>query len=414
MQRLVGLAFLSVGVLAAGLVMILVVVDILIHGGPDAEGSVVLAGSIILVASVLYVAYILMEGTASKVEGAPAWEGDFLVGIPEAREIEGGRYQVIYRPAVRKWEPRPSTLTVSVPVATPVALQFARETPFDRWSKRWCIAREVQTHDPEFDELVYIRARSDMYARRYLRDAGRRQAIVSLLTRDFDRVQLTGTHAEAVWSGFDPTNDDRPELIEETARTLFILGERLPIVRAGDKPARLDGNLILYWLLWLPIVGLAPIVLFCLRFPPVRGWQLALAGCTAFALVYPCYGLVTAILLRGKSTSHDRWARLMGPGVLLIGLSSFGMTAAVNALGDATPLKVRSVEIREKRTERLRRGRIGHSVYVDAWDSPGEMIKFPVSIGDFQLVTPGRSRLELAIGEGRLGIPWVKSQTVRP
>ena len=43
-----------------------------------------------------------------------------------------------------------------------------------------------------------------------------------------------------------------------------------------------------------------------------------------------------AILLRGKSTSHDRWAKLMGPGVLLIGLGSLGTVAAVNALGILT------------------------------------------------------------------------------
>ena len=106
----------------------------------------------------------------------------------------------------------------------------------------------------------------------------------------------------------------------------------------------------------------------------------------------------------------------MGSGVLLIGLGSFGTAAALNALADPTPPKVRRAEIREKQTKRTgRRGRsTGYYVYVEAWDSPGEMIRFPVSFGDYQRVMPGKSRLELTTGDGWLGIPWVKSQQVQP
>ena len=231
MQRFVGLVFLSVGV-CAGLLVVMVGVIIIVTEGVSTTRRPAVTRPLFLVASVLYVAYIFMKGTAPKVERPPAWEGNFLVGIPEARELEDRRYQVLYRPAVKGKKGRPSSLTVSVPAVTPAALQFAKETGFDRWSKRWCIAREVQTYDPEFDELVYIRGRSDAYARRFLGDDAKRQAIVSLLSQDFGQVRLTGTHAEATWSGFDPENDDRPELTDETARTLFTLAERLP-KRAG-------------------------------------------------------------------------------------------------------------------------------------------------------------------------------------
>ena len=226
MQRLVGLVFLSVGV-CAGLLVVMVSVIIIIKG-VSSIGVLLLLGPLFLVASVLYVAYIFMKGTAPKVERPPAWVGNFLIGIPEARELDDRRYQVLYRPAAKGKKGRPSTLTVSVPAVTPAALQFTKETWFDRWSKRWCIAREVQTYDPEFDDLVYIRGRSDAYARRFLSDDAKRQAIVSLLGQDFGQVRLTGTHVESTWSGFDPESDDRPDLTDLTAGALFTLAESLP------------------------------------------------------------------------------------------------------------------------------------------------------------------------------------------
>ena len=179
-------------------------------------------------------------------------------------------------------------------------------------------------------------------------------------------------------------------------------------------PPRRDGNVILYRFLWLPTVGFALVGWFFLKYPPLRGWQLALAGCAAFALIYPCYGLITAILLRGKSTSHDRWAKLMGSGVLLIGLGSLGTAAAVNALADPHPLKVRQAEVREKKTKRTGRRGTAYYVSVGGLGFARPDARFPVSLSDFQRITPGRSRLKLTTGDGWLGIPWVKSQPVRP
>ena len=145
---------------------------------------------------------------------------------------------------------------------------------------------------------------------------------------------------------------------------------------------------------------------------------MALAGCAAFALIYPCYGLITAILLRGKSTSHDRWAKLMGSGVLFIGLGSFGTAAASNALADTTPPKVHARGNPGKSSRNERDAAAGRQVIMftsEAWDSPGREIRFPVSFGDSQRShVQGKSRLELTTGDGWLGNPWVKSLPVQP
>ena len=136
-----------------GLLVVMATVIIIIKG-VSTIGVLLLLGPLFLVSSVLYVAYLFMKGTAPMVERHPSREGNFLVRIPEARELDDRRYQVLYRPAAKGTKGRPSTLTVSVPAVTPAALVFTKETSFDRWSKRWGIAREVQTDDPEFDHRV--------------------------------------------------------------------------------------------------------------------------------------------------------------------------------------------------------------------------------------------------------------------
>ena len=51
---------------------------------------------------------------------------------------------------------------------------------------------------------------------------------------------------------------------------------------------------------------------------------------------------------------------------------------------------------------------------VDAWDRPGERVNFKVSSGEYGRINPGRSRLHLLTGPGRLGIEWLEKQTVMP
>jgi len=123
--------------------------------------------------------------------------------------------------------------------------------------------------------------------------------------------------------------------------------------------------------------------------------------------------VIAALLLRGTTIGHDRWGRLIGFGWLLIGFGSLGTVAAVNGMGDTAPLVQRDVLIVHKWTTSGRHGTT-YYVAVDAWDRPGERVNFKVSSGEYSRITPGRSRLHLLTGPGRLGIEWLDAQMVMP
>jgi hypothetical protein len=335
--------------------------------------------------------------------------GNYVAHVAETRQYQGRAYVVFYQPPVKKRKNRrPSSLTIRVPAVTP-AMHFNKENWFDRLCKHVGIAREHQTGDVVFDRAVYVRSPSDGYAEKYLNDAQKRAAVLALKRQGFHEVRLTGKRAEAIWKGFDPASHDRPGLTDDASRALLVLGSNLP--RHEEDPfARPDRHATWLKRLWLFALALAPLSAFAYFYPPIREAELCLAALGVFIVAYPMFAWVAASLLGGKSTSHDRWVRLMLAGVLLLGLGSIGGVAAVNALADNSPPEVRKIVVTNKRMSEGHRGSKSYYAVVPAWDRAGETLEFQVSWQEYEAIVPHQTQLELTLGPGRLGIEWLKAQ----
>jgi hypothetical protein len=291
-------------------------------------------------------------------------------------------------------------------------MQFNPVTWFDRIGKRLSIARQPRTGDPEFEEAIYVRGPSQPYAAAYLANAGTRAAIVTLVDIGFREVRLNGADIEAVWMKFDPAKDDRPTLPDDAVAVLAVLAARLPTVPPGFAVGR-DWTKTINVLLWGLCFLYAAMGIFLFLYPTIHDWDIFPIGLELFACTYLGMAVIAALLLRGTTIGHDRWGRLIGFGWLLIGFGSLGAVAAVNGMGDTDPLVQRDVLIVHKWTTSGRHGTT-YYVAVDAWDRPGERVNFKVSSGDYSRINPGRSRLHLLTGPGRLGIEWLEEQTVMP
>jgi hypothetical protein len=122
---------------------------------------------------------------------------------------------------------------------------------------------------------------------------------------------------------------------------------------------------------------------------------------------------LAALLLRGTSTSHDRWAWLVGFGLPLVLVGSIGATDCVNMAADGSQLHKRPLVVVNKRQGRTSKGQPTYHLYVHDWARPGKTLEFSVSGWEFQQVVPGQSHLDLTTGDGWLGIEWEEERRVR-
>lgn len=415
MQRSTGLFLLAVGCLfiLLGVVgLVTAVADAPAWGMLWVLVGLLAAGGVLVALAVRVMAGARPIGTAPKVIDGRA--GNYLADAAEARRYAGRTYEVYYRAPTKGKNARPSQLAVRVEAPTPTTLQFNEETWFDRLCKRIGIAREHQTGDRGFDAAVYVRGPSDGYAEEYLEDRDKRAAILELRRLGFREVRLTGEHVEALWPRFDPAADDRPDLTDEAVARLFVLARDLPARHARHATHGLPSKAARSAALWAVAITYAVLFLFVFVYPPVHESSLIAAALALFVPAYLLLGWVSAYLLRGTSTSHDRWAKLMSVGVLLVGLGSAGAVAAVNGLADSAPPDERSLSVSDKRISTGKRGRKTYYATVPAWDRPGGTLEFRVGAAEYGTIAPGRSAIELTTGRGALGIAWVKSKHVRP
>lgn len=394
--------------IAVGAMLAIVAIVIWAATGSIAGGMVVFGLSALAFAG----AYYAMRGTQPAGKTTPGSAvGSFLADVVERRSIGMLNYEVFFQTPVAGQNGRPSMLIVRLPVETPATLQFHPEGWFDRLGKRLRIAREVQTGDPAFDDTVYVRGLSESYAADYLGDADKRAGITALLHAGFGEVKLTGTTIEAVWLAFDPLKNDRAGLTENAAQALAVLASRLPVVEPDFvEPA--DRCFVWYVVFWIMTGLFAASGVAMFIYPPIYVGDLFWGGLEMFAWAFFGLAFVSAMLLRGWSVSHDRWGMLVGVGFFLIAAGSFGSFAAANALLDEAPADERVAVIVDKRVSRRSKGGTSYYASVPSWDHPGERVEFSIGASEHDRIVVGRSKMRLLVGQGRLGIAWLKSQAV--
>lgn len=349
-------------------------------------------------------------GSGTRIKGKTS---SYAAGEFEPRSCDRQDYEVMYRAPVKGKNGRPSYLIVRVPAEGSAALQFNHETSFDRLCKKLGIAREHATGDADFDEAVYVRGPSVGYAEKYLADGKKRSAIQWLMKQNFSQIEVSGTHVVATWPGFDPEKHDRHGATDDAARKLFSLASQLPEIPAHELASHTD---------WLRnrsrlstvtlLLFAAPVIMIFLTHPAVRGGRLFLAAMAMFVVAYPIYAWLQAYLLRGSSTSHDRWFRRLTIGAPLIFFSCMGTLKAVNELpGGATPVE-RNLTVSGKNVGGGKSK--SYNLDVPAWDTAGTVLQLSVGSAVYDQVVPGRSRVEMTTVRGCLGFDWIKTQNVIP
>jgi hypothetical protein len=161
--------------------------------------------------------------------------------------------------------------------------------------------------------------------------------------------------------------------------------------------------------LWVLTLGLAIQFFWVFWYKPVFVGELIVAAWPIVLPAYLVFAWLAGILLRGTSTSHDRWAVLAGVSLITFALGGVGAVAAANAMLDTALPKSHQATVVDRRTTHSRSGTT-YYVVCNSWRPGGERVEFTVSQTEFNAVTLGHSCVEAVVSPGCLGVEWIVSR----
>jgi len=287
----------------------------------------------------------------------------------------------------------------STPVRADGEFHLAPETRFDRFFKRIGLATEIQTGDDEFHAECYVRVRHAGVRRRVpgrTRSSGWPSGTCSGPS-GFRDVALAGRTVTATWTGFDPHRDDRPNSSRRRAARLLLLArEPAPstsrsstIVPAGTGGC---GRVAL----WVFLIGFTATIFSIFAYPVISTLELLGRAAVVWVVGFPAFAYVSALCLRGTSTSHYVWGGLMA-GAFFLPVPGRGVSGrSCCSTASSTPHRKSCTTcfIVEKYNDEGRRTRRTTHVRCQSWREGGGTESFDVFVagvrrGDAAQVPPG-------------------------
>ena len=342
--------------------------------------------------------------------------GSFLPNVEEERTIENEIFTVHYQPPQKRGKyTKPSCLAIKVPSVCFTSIQFSRENWADRLGKSLRIACEVQTGEQEFDDAVYTRETNPAYCANFLSNDEVRGAILAVLRSGYQKIEIKEDSIHATWNGFDPLKESSENLAELTARALIILRSNLAIPEMEITEASQPNSMPRKVFLWSFAALYAATGIAIFFYKPVFPSELFHLAFATFFLAYTGFALIAAMLLKGKSNSHDSWYGLILIGFFLFISGSFGTMAGTNAILDKNiPTKRILQVVGTKTTVSGKNKTKRHYAQVNSFKYPGELLEFEVEASLFQQIIPHRSRIHLLSGKGFFDMEWEISREFEP
>jgi hypothetical protein len=412
MQRVLGLVLLVVGIVLSLVCGILLAV-LLTMPGAAVEGIVITSVLLAIGLGMLLFAWKVLRRSGALTAGK---DGEVIEGLhhrfvansPEAAELLGREYTVFYQPPVKGKNGKPSLLQLRTPGPRGESFSIMRQNWFDRLAKTIGLATEIDAGDAEFDAECYIRTEAIAFTQEVVDDPANRRAIMELRRLGFTEIALRDGEFLANWSHFDPGKDDQADLLVAAAAHVLILSENLPRETPPAEespPSRGPINVVL----WVLTLGLAIQFLWVFWYKPVFAGELIGAAWPIVLPAYLVFAWLAGILLRGTSTSHDRWAWLAGVSLITFALGGTGVVAAANAMFDTGLPKLHQATVVDRRTTHSRSGTTYYLV-CNSWRPGGDRVEFTVSLTEFNAVTLGQSYIEASTSPGCLGVEWIVSR----
>lgn len=417
MTRMLGLFLIAVAIVID--LMGIVLLAVVLSGGDIDFGLFSVAIVLLIVGTLLLIAgvVVLRRGKpwTSRSNTVPAGKavGNYTASVPDERELDGVTYSVLYTPPVKGKHARPSVLRISTGVDVDGEFEIVPETNFDRFAKRWGLAREIQTLDESFDDKCFVRSDTVEFTEAYLGNRDNRAIIANLHEMGFKSVAMQNHVIRTEWVGFDPLKNDSPDLVEEVGARLILLARKLPAELPSPDLRAAQRRRLWQITLWVGLALFAATFFGIIACSPVRTGDLIIRAAPVCLIGFPVALVLAALLLRGTSRSHYAWRSWAVGGLLLFPVGSAGIVATLNGLLDDSQPVVHEARIVRKYTTRSKNSTNYH-VECESWREGAGTEDFRVSSAEYNTIVEGQSRLLVTTRAGGLGIEWVRGKQVGP
>jgi hypothetical protein len=302
----------------------------------------------------------------------------------------------------------PPSLKVIVDCPSTGSFQTAKETKFDRFFKKWGLCAEINTGDLDFDQRFFIRTNTVNFTRLFFEAPEKRQAVTEIHERDFKHIIHDGKTMAAVKSPYNLKDGVDRKLVEEVVAQMGVLSKRVPsIAETGTS----NWKVIRFVMFAIPaliyLTGMLTFVFGLVYFEPLDFWDLAAASLKFSIPVMVIFWWISALLLKGRSTSHREWFIIWITSLFLYPFAGASYMMFLNGYRDQAPAMSNQVMVVDKRISKSDKSTSYHA-FVESWRDPNDVEKIDVSERDYPRIQPEATKMTVTTKPGRFGYEWIK------
>ncbi|MDH4183215.1 MAG: hypothetical protein OEV92_03260 [Nitrospinota bacterium] len=310
----------------------------------------------------------------------------------------------------------PSVYTVSFKVRIPCQVTISREGWAHRVAKQYGISEEVQLGDPSFDKEFYIDTYAPTFAKAYLADPDKREAIRQIMKGGFDSVTLSEEAVNAVKSParFD-NEEDKATLARSAGPILQKLSVNIPMASTAEISAKKSMRARLIALFAPPVLmaglGPLPLVVAAQHFRPIAHMPLAMDAAKVSAAALALLMWTGYMALRGTSSAAKYLVYLLVISMFSFMFASWGTMMFLNGYMDEGPTATHTAHIMEKYVSQSKSTK-SYFMRVSSWREDMERFDIQISYDFYQRLEPGSDTVILTTGQGWLGHEWLVSYQI--
>jgi len=368
---------------------------------------IIIAVSIFIVIIIALV--VIMAVKRKRRTAAEAPEGPETVG--KGASGEGTHEGITYRyKHFRGTDKAPPHFSITIPCSTPGAFTLKPETKFDRFFKKLGVNVEIDTHDPDFDETVYITSDTIPFTRQFLEKSENRRSIQDLFSLGFNLLKHDGKTLTATWQNFPRQTRMETATMEKAVALMAVPVHNLPKITTYETEEPSTWKLKRLFAFAFPILvtvtGIVALILTFDTYEPLDPGKVFVNSLQYSLPLFVLFTWFSIHLLKGRSSSHRELITVFFICLFGFPLAGFGFNGYLNGVLDENPPAVHEVLVVNKYYSKSKNS---YSYYarVESWREPESTEKLKVSKSYYNSLQPGTSVITITTKPGKFGFEWI-------
>ncbi|MGE5343470.1 MAG: hypothetical protein ACM3SY_18530 [Candidatus Omnitrophota bacterium] len=333
-------------------------------------------------------------------------QGFIPSGSEEQGQYQGISYAYKHYPGSKN-SPPSFMVVINCPSPSTGAFKVTRETGFDRFCKHLGLCVELNTNDPEFDDMFYITTNMLYFTRQYLDDAEKRRLIRNIFDKGFNEVKFEGQTITATWHSFPRGNTMDIKTVEEIVAALSGMSTNIPYATEPEAAPWKSKRVFAFAIpILLLVTGVICLIVGLSSYLPLDTGKVFMDSLKYSVPLWIIFVWMAIQLLKGRSSSHREALAVFILSIFAFSIGSFGIETTLNGVMDAQSPCTHVVNVMEKYSVR---GKHSYSYYavVRSWRAGESTEKLKIHKSLYHDLNPGISKMGITTKPGHFGFEWL-------